>query len=369
MAEILGVGCTHRPLMLRPNEDWTFMIRAALDDPAMPEAMKNPATWPAPVREELGNDWGASAAARGREVYRAHFAEARRAIDEFNPDVVIMWGDDQYENFKEDIVPPFAVLAYDDQEIQPWAHRRSPVEPVGRAEGQDDAGARPSRGRQISRSGLIEAGIDVGYSYKPLHHPMGHAFENTVILLDDERRGFDYPVVQFSVNCYGRRVNAARGLRLPLAMGRDPQRRSLRSAGPQPASLHAGRRRRGAGHGRQPVAGRVCRVVLLVAFVSDREELAALARCRGRPPALRRARDRRLRRLASLHDRPDRGIRAARGAELVLPAWARWRSSAGSPTRPALSRAGPSSRRSSSRITARKISIGVRESRDPPATG
>src|SRR5947208_15468023 len=97
MGEILGVGCTHGPLMLRPNEDWTFMMRAALDDPAMPEAMKNPAAWPAPLREELGNDWGASAAARGREVYRAHFAEARRAIDEFNPDVVIMWGDDQRE--------------------------------------------------------------------------------------------------------------------------------------------------------------------------------------------------------------------------------------------------------------------------------
>src|SRR5580704_12453521 len=111
MGEILGVGCTHRPLMLRPNEDWTAMMKASLDDPAMPEAMKNPAAWPAPLREELGNDWGASAAARGREVYRAHFAEARRVIDAFNPDVVIMWGDDQYENFKEDIVPPFAVLA------------------------------------------------------------------------------------------------------------------------------------------------------------------------------------------------------------------------------------------------------------------
>src|SRR3981189_1517630 len=95
MGEILGVGCTHRPLMLRPNEDWTFIMRAALDDPAMPEEMKNPASWPAPLREELGNDWGASAAVRGREVYRAHFAEARRVIDEFNPDVVIMWGDDQ----------------------------------------------------------------------------------------------------------------------------------------------------------------------------------------------------------------------------------------------------------------------------------
>src|SRR5437016_12227780 len=91
--------------------------------------MKDPARWPEPLRKELRNDWGASSAARGREVYRAHFAEARRVIDEFNPDVVIMWGDDQYENFKEDIVPPFAVLAYDDQELQPWENRRTPLNP------------------------------------------------------------------------------------------------------------------------------------------------------------------------------------------------------------------------------------------------
>ncbi len=43
--------------------------------------------------------------------------------------MIVMWGDDQYENFKEDIVPPFAVLAYEDQDIQPWAHRRSPDNP------------------------------------------------------------------------------------------------------------------------------------------------------------------------------------------------------------------------------------------------
>src|SRR5690242_14653518 len=99
MAEILGVGCTHRPVMLRPNEQWTSMMKASLDDPAMPEEMKNPAAWPEPLRQELGNDRGAVSAARARESYRAHFAEARRVIDEFRPDLIVMWGDDQYENF------------------------------------------------------------------------------------------------------------------------------------------------------------------------------------------------------------------------------------------------------------------------------
>src|SRR5260221_7869883 len=61
---------------------------------------------------------------------------------------------------------------------------------------------------------------------------MGHLFLNTVLLPDDKRAGFDYPMVQFSVNCYGRRVNAARGLRLPLAM-RD-EIKNLDPPGPNP---------------------------------------------------------------------------------------------------------------------------------------
>jgi hypothetical protein len=232
MAEILGLGCTHRPLMLRRDEDWTFMLKAALADPDMPAEMKDRANWPEELRAELGNDWGTAEAGRAREVYRRHFAEARRALDEFRPDVVIMWGDDQYENFKEDIVPPFAILAYDDREFRPWAHRRSPDNPWGepadtafRSRGHREAG-------KYLATGLLEQGIDIAYAYKPLHHEFGHAFENTVLLLDDERRGFDFPLVQFAVNCYGRRVNAARGLRLPLAL-RD-RIRDLDPPGPSP---------------------------------------------------------------------------------------------------------------------------------------
>ena len=65
MAEILGLGCTHRPVMLRRDEDWTVMMRASLDDPDMPAEMKDPARWPAQLREELGDDFGAAAAGAG----------------------------------------------------------------------------------------------------------------------------------------------------------------------------------------------------------------------------------------------------------------------------------------------------------------
>src|SRR6202011_5290862 len=158
MGEILGVGCTHRPLMLRPNEDWTFMFRAALDDPDMPQEMKDPARWPPPLREELGNDWGAGAAARGREVYRAHFAEARREIEAFKPDLIVMWGDDQYENFKEDIIPPFAVLAYDEHEIEPWRNRA--WNPWGEPNDRHFSFTGHRAAGKYLASGLLDHGID-----------------------------------------------------------------------------------------------------------------------------------------------------------------------------------------------------------------
>jgi hypothetical protein len=50
-------------------------------------------------------------------VHRAallrHFSQARKILDDFRPDVVVIWGDDQHENFTEDAIPPFCVLAYD----------------------------------------------------------------------------------------------------------------------------------------------------------------------------------------------------------------------------------------------------------------
>ncbi|HZU89971.1 MAG TPA: hypothetical protein VE993_11990, partial [Stellaceae bacterium] len=47
--------------------------------------------------------------------------------------------------------------------------------------------------------------------YKPLHHPMAHAFTNTFLYLDWDRKGFPYPVVPFAINCYGRNLFHAQG--------------------------------------------------------------------------------------------------------------------------------------------------------------
>ena len=66
-------------------------------------------------------------------------------------------------------------------------------------------------GRYLAR-GLLEQGVDMAYAYRPLHEDgLGHAFANTLLFLDNDRQGFDYPVLPVAVNCYGSNVIRMRG--------------------------------------------------------------------------------------------------------------------------------------------------------------
>jgi len=121
---------------------------------------------------------------------------SREEIDAFKPDFIVMWGDDQYENFKEDIIPPFCVLAYENLNFKPFQRLRGrpniwgePAEKVFSQPGHHKAG------RFLAR-GLLQEGIDMAYAYKPLHEDgLGHAFANTLLYLDLDRKGFATPVV------------------------------------------------------------------------------------------------------------------------------------------------------------------------------
>jgi len=207
MAEILGLGMTHYPPLSGRDENMAGILERILKDPALPEDQRHPTGWPAPMREQYAADKGLAAARRHREELLAGFRKMRRALDDFAPDFVVIWGDDQYENFKEDVIPPFCLLAYDSITATPWAeHPRPNVWD----EGKDTAftyRGHPGAAKSLV-SGLLETGFDVSYAYRPLHHPLGHAFLNTLLFLDYDRQGFPHPVVPFQVNCYGRRVIA-----------------------------------------------------------------------------------------------------------------------------------------------------------------
>src|SRR3977135_216532 len=124
MAEILGLGGTHWPTLWLPKERRTEVFKRVLDAPNVDPSVKDPANWPSELLAELGNDDGQSAAQRCGERFGNDFRAIRKILDDFHPHVVLVWGDDQYENFKEDIVPPFCVLGYDPGfDLKPWDNR------------------------------------------------------------------------------------------------------------------------------------------------------------------------------------------------------------------------------------------------------
>jgi hypothetical protein len=191
------------------EDAYAARLKKSLQDPAIPASAKDPANWPAEMRAEWGEDEGRSAAPGHRERLVEGMLRARDALDAFRPDAVLIWGDDQYENFREDIIPPFCVLAYqDDVVMQPLAAGNPWGEKAGKPFTVRTA---PDIARAIA-AGLIESDFDIAYAYRPLHYPgLSHAFMNAVLYLDYDRRGFDYPVIPFQVNCYGSHVVSHKG--------------------------------------------------------------------------------------------------------------------------------------------------------------
>jgi hypothetical protein len=105
MVDILGVGMTHYPGLVGTDEPGgSSLARVLRHNTRIAQEKKNPRNWPQEMRLEFGEDEGLTAAIRHRERLVAGFRKLRAAIDAFKPDFLLIWGDDQYENFKEEKV-------------------------------------------------------------------------------------------------------------------------------------------------------------------------------------------------------------------------------------------------------------------------
>ncbi len=232
MGEILGLGMSHGLGLGPPGpESQVFRYRTR---PDVPDEWKNPENWPDGLQKELGDDRGKTYNLNHREEFAKEARKLRERLDEFKPDFVIFWGDDQYENFKEDIIPAFCIQAYPDADLQPYHAHGDRLDPAS----VEAAKARPPianntkgesadkvykiRGAQepakyLAR-GLIKDKVDIAYSYAPLHlDGFAHAFLNSMMFLDwDGDKGWDYPTLTFQVNCYGARVLINQGLSYPI---------------------------------------------------------------------------------------------------------------------------------------------------------
>ncbi len=195
MAEVLGIGCSHGPGIVGPLERGGHYLRQHLEEDETPAHLKDPKNWPKQMQEEWGDDEGISYAQKYQDILQPAYRQARKAIDDFNPDFVLIFGDDQYECLKEDLLAPFAVFAID--------------EVVGRVRGTDSGGGtRKMRGHQKAANylvnELINSGFDIACSWKlPHEENYGHAFTTTVRYLDLNDQGWPHRLIPFAVNCYG----------------------------------------------------------------------------------------------------------------------------------------------------------------------
>ena len=221
MGEILGLGISHWPRFGQKNEQLSYWLRRTLQDPDIPAELKDPKNWPPRMQEEWSDDEGLSHAQEHRDSMASGLREVRKALDAFNPDAIIVWGDDQYENFREDLIPAFSVLAYqDDLVCQPWGGMPNYWDET--KETTFNVKSAPEISKYLA-TGMLEEEFDIAYAYRPLHFPhLPHAFMNTVLYLDYDRVGFPYPLIPFQVNCYGRYVISHKGFGFPYAEADKP---------------------------------------------------------------------------------------------------------------------------------------------------
>jgi len=167
--------------------------------------------WPQAMREEWGSDAGAASGEEHERRLLEGYRKIRKEIDAFKPDLVLIWGDDQYENYKRECVPPFCVGIFDTVACHPYGAGRGLF-----ATDENSWGAPPDAelriaGHRVAASrlyrALIDQGFDAAYSLA-FSHPSGlaHSFNNTVLFLDHDRAGFPYPVIPVHVNCYGNQL-------------------------------------------------------------------------------------------------------------------------------------------------------------------
>lgn len=226
MADVLGVGVTHFPPLALPDPFMSGIFKWALGDPELAAERRDPEGWPDRLKRELGDDEGVAGAAAHRRELVEQFERARAEIDAFRPDVVLVWGDDQYELFHEDCVPPFAVCAFDNVTSALWErpfYKGRPNYWNEPADAQYTILGHPQAGKYLTTE-LLARDVDMAYSYQPgAERPLPAAFANTLRYLDWAGDGFPYPTVFVSVNCYGRRlVKNQGGLAYLSQIPRDP---------------------------------------------------------------------------------------------------------------------------------------------------
>ena len=194
MAEILGLGVSHGPIILTPPEVW-HQGRERIYN-RVPNYEK-----PAQLLEELGQDNGLSQDQADHQRIVESFKVMHDRLHEWDPDVVMIIGDDQAENFLQDNLPPFCL--YTGSEADGYPFHRSARTNLWDADPETKFTFNcPQEFSRDMRNHLIGGGFDMASSsaLKGWDWGLAHAIINPLVFLDPEGK---FPLLPLFVNCYG----------------------------------------------------------------------------------------------------------------------------------------------------------------------
>ncbi len=183
MAQIVGrVALSHGPQLYVPSELWPNILRredAEAEKPGMREE-----TTPEVMERRY--------AACQEDLDAIH-----RKVDELNPDVIVLIGDDQRENILADNTPPFVIYVGDEVDAS------TRVSHYHLGEGLTDTVTNyrvdVALGRSIIDT-LLDSGFDPAWSTETRHEQgLGHAFGRPLHTTNADGR---YAIVPIMVNTY-----------------------------------------------------------------------------------------------------------------------------------------------------------------------
>lgn len=195
MAEILGIGCSHAPMILNPSGEWGRVRERIFS--------RVPNYQPPPqLLGELGEDNGLSADRRNQERLVKAFGVLHDRLHGWAPDVVMVIGDDQAENLLAENLPVFCLYTGTEVEAYPFHRAMARVNLWGGAPETKYTFHCPSAFAVALRDHLILDGFDMASStaLKGWKWGLPHAHINPLLFLDPEGK---FPLLPLFVNCYG----------------------------------------------------------------------------------------------------------------------------------------------------------------------
>jgi hypothetical protein len=197
MAEILGIGCSHAPQTLLPPEKWHDLRQIIFRPERIPNYKPS-----ASAIAEFGDDNGLTHDRTNHKKIMDAFAVLRDKLHAWKPDLMVVIGDDQAENFKNDNLPVFALYTGAEAFATPFFRKIDAVNNWGAPPDARYTFSCPQPFAQDMRDFLINDGIDItsANELKGWEHGLAHAIINPLLFLNMDGT---IPVLPLFVNCLG----------------------------------------------------------------------------------------------------------------------------------------------------------------------